>query len=138
MTMTHEQLDAAREGIRAVLAAMPPREPTTLPNDEADNDDVFRYALEATWLDMDAQLATVTVKRDVSSPTYRLLSEVGHERWRQDDKWGEQNHRPLVWLAILGVEFGEACKEANEGVGWTDYRRELIQVAAVAVPAAGT
>ena len=67
-----------------------------------------------------------------------VLSEVAAERNLQDDKWGEQDHGPAVWLTILGEEFGEACKAALEGVplGETeDYREELIQTAAVATAA---
>ncbi|WP_375270004.1 hypothetical protein [Enterococcus sp. DIV0212c] len=37
-----------------------------------------------------------------------------NERKRQDKKWGEQNHSLLLWLSIIGEEFGEMCKEANE------------------------
>ncbi|OJG98550.1 hypothetical protein RV18_GL002973 [Enterococcus termitis] len=33
---------------------------------------------------------------------------------RQGKKWGEQNHSPLLWLLIIGEDFGEMCKEANE------------------------
>jgi NTP pyrophosphatase (non-canonical NTP hydrolase) len=61
-----------------------------------------------------------------------IASEVLDERERQDRKWGEQNHDPLVWLSILGEEFGEVSKavlEANAPA----YREELIQVAAVAM-----
>lgn len=36
------------------------------------------------------------------------------ERARQDAKWGEQNHDPQVWMAILGEEFGELCQAAND------------------------
>lgn len=65
------------------------------------------------------------------------------ERTRQDGKWGEQNHSPEVWLAILGEEFGEACQAAltdrfiaksaipSDGAG--DLRKEIVQVAAVAI-----
>jgi len=31
------------------------------------------------------------------------LSNVLFERKRQDEKWGEQNHHPYVWLAILSA-----------------------------------
>lgn len=72
-----------------------------------------------------------------------ILTEVFAERRRQDAKWGEQNHAPVLWLAILGEEVGEANKAALEAHfpnydrygDWTDYRRELIEVAAVAVAA---
>ena len=72
-----------------------------------------------------------------------ILAEVCNERIRQDQKWGEQNHPPEWWLAILGEEYGEACKgalEAHFDLSYPDakmeaYRDELIQVAAVAVAA---
>jgi len=71
------------------------------------------------------------------------LSNVKHERKRQDAKWGEQNHKPSTWLMILGEEVGEANKAALEaminGKFQEDlivkYRDELVQVAAVAVAA---
>lgn len=62
--------------------------------------------------------------------TKAILEEVGQEREAQDLKWGEQNHRDSVWLAILTEEVGECAKAILEGKGLT---RELIQVAAVAV-----
>lgn len=61
------------------------------------------------------------------------------ERVRQDQKWGEQNHPPIEWLAILTEEVGELAKEVNEH-RWRErpdslakLRAELVQVAAVAV-----
>lgn len=67
----------------------------------------------------------------------KVLEEVKEERARQDEKWGEQNHHPAEWLMILGEEVGEANKAALEahfnGVCYSDYRKELVQVAAVAV-----
>ncbi len=57
-----------------------------------------------------------------------------YERKRQDGKWGEQNHHPLKWLAILAEEFGEASKAWLEGEG-VKYRDELVHVAAVALAA---
>ena len=67
--------------------------------------------------------------------------EVAQERNRQHDKWGQQNHHPLEWLAILGEEVGEACKAACEANfagyhrtgDYSHYRAELVQVAAVAI-----
>ena len=65
------------------------------------------------------------------------LSDVLSERKRQDRKWGEQNHEPLVWLAILGEEYGEACAALLQRhlVGSRKHRDELVQVAAVALAA---
>lgn len=70
-----------------------------------------------------------------------VLQEIQTERERQDAKWGEQNHSPMVWLSILGEEFGEVNRGAQEAYfhnykscgDWSSYREELIQVAAVAV-----
>lgn len=72
------------------------------------------------------------------------LINVMEERERQDEKWGEQNHDPAVWISILGEEFGELCQAVNETWfdngpeerqkgGYENMRREAIQVAAVAV-----
>jgi len=70
-----------------------------------------------------------------------ILLEVVEERRRQDKKWGEQNHPPCEWIAILTEEVGEAAEEAlnirfqyeNRGLSITGLRAELVQVAAVAV-----
>jgi len=69
-----------------------------------------------------------------------IYEEIQKERDRQDQKWGEQNHHPKMWLIILGEEYGEACKhcleaEQNNDVYYSQYREELIQTAAVAVAA---
>jgi hypothetical protein len=84
-----------------------------------------------------------------------VISEVNHERRRQDEKWGEQNHpngtgRPgdadnaawakrrtdrragiglVTWRDILTEEFYEVLAESD----LMPLRAELIQVAAVAV-----
>ena len=66
--------------------------------------------------------------------TDRVMIDINEERYRQDKKWREQNHDPFAWLVILGEEYGEACKEALEENN-CDYRKELVEVAAVAVAA---
>jgi len=67
----------------------------------------------------------------------RVIDLVRRERAAQEDKWGEQNHAPAVYLAILVEEVGEAAKEVNEirfGSGdAAKLTQELVQVAAVAV-----
>jgi len=81
--------------------------------------------------------------RTVEERVPRWAQEITAERQRQNEKWGEQRHPPLLWLSILGEEYGEACAAANEAHfdgyarsgDWSDYRKELIQVAAVAVAA---
>jgi len=91
--------------------------------------------------------------------TDAVLVEVLQERKRQEEKWGQQNHPPIEYCAILGEEVGEVNKAALEAhfgykwkgrkdgytvihqpktVGaklahWRDLREELIQTAAVAV-----
>lgn len=76
-----------------------------------------------------------------------LLGEIVKERLRQDQKWGEQNHTPAIWCTILGEEVGEvnkaaleawAAKDSQGNQRWdvgmlAEYRKELIQVAAVAI-----
>ena len=58
---------------------------------------------------------------------------VEQERNAQDAKWGEQNHPNLLWLGILGEEFGEVSKALIEGDPIDHVREELVQVAAVCV-----
>lgn len=70
--------------------------------------------------------------------TNAVLVEVAVERARQEAKWGEQNHEPARYLAILAEEFGEAAQATVEVTFGADelrcrLREELIQTAAVAV-----
>lgn len=73
--------------------------------------------------------------------TLAVLDEVAAERVRQTAKWGEQNHDPVGWSAILSEENGEVAKEVTHllppatGFDGAAYRTELIQTAAVAVQA---
>lgn len=59
------------------------------------------------------------------------------ERFRQNIKWGKQNHDNGKWLAILGEEFGEVCEVMQEGsiaskeTDASNLYKELIHVAAV-------
>jgi hypothetical protein len=75
-----------------------------------------------------------------SSATLTVLAEVAHERQRQNELWGVQNHSPAEWVTILTEENGEMSRGAYEM--WHDdafganYREEAIHVAAVAVAAA--
>ena len=85
----------------------------------------------------------------------KALQDVRDERQRQTEKWGEQNYPVIEWQAILMEEVGEAAKEAtdfhfknpvknfegemvapangDQALRLSRYRKELIQVAAVAV-----
>jgi|GEM_PF-1169025 len=65
------------------------------------------------------------------------LEEVLAERMRQNAKWGEQNHDPITWLAILTEEVGEFSEAALHlrfgGPKAAGLRAEAVQVAAVAL-----
>lgn len=65
------------------------------------------------------------------------LSDVIVERTRQDAKWGEQNHDPFAYLAILMEEVGEMAQAAvqarMEGGDPKRIREEAVQTAAVAL-----
>jgi NTP pyrophosphatase (non-canonical NTP hydrolase) len=64
-----------------------------------------------------------------------IFYEIQEERDRQDEKFGEQNHSPVLWCTILGEEVGEVNKAALENhfgkIDLMEYRQELIQTAAV-------
>lgn len=65
-----------------------------------------------------------------------LFNLIERERASQDEKWGEQNHEPLKWMAILLEEVGELARAILES-HFEKYgeraavEHELIQVAAV-------
>lgn len=72
----------------------------------------------------------------------QVIEDIKAERSRQDHKWGEQNHDPFFYLAILGEEYGETCNAALElfwGARPLDPTRlfhlrcEAMQTAAVAM-----
>lgn len=71
--------------------------------------------------------------------TESVLAEVRAEREKQDARWGPQDHSPAEWLAILTEEVGEVSTEILKhrfgGRALSEYRLELVQVAAVAVAA---
>ena len=65
-----------------------------------------------------------------------IIKRVTDERKRQDEKWGEQNHHPLMWFSIIGEEYGEMCHAFNEYSFsekpelLEEMQKEAIQVAA--------
>jgi len=83
----------------------------------------------------------LTIKRTLSNEDLlrldNIVEEVYLERHRQMRKWGEQNHDPVTWMPILMEEVGEAAQEALRthfgAKPYDDYRKEVIQVAAVAL-----
>lgn len=63
-----------------------------------------------------------------------ILFDIIDERKRQDEKWGDQSVKNnYIWLAILMEEIGEISEAILKEVNWLDGRKELIQIAAVAV-----
>lgn len=65
------------------------------------------------------------------------MVDVLAERNRQDAKWGEQNHDPFTYLAILIEEVGELGKAALHlrfgGPEAFGVREEAVQTAAVSL-----
>lgn len=63
--------------------------------------------------------------------TPAVLRAIEAERARQDARFGSHEWVPdYLWLAILTEEVGEVARDLQER---RDVRRELVQVAAVAV-----
>ena len=72
-----------------------------------------------------------------SENSEKALQDVLAERNRQDIKWGEQNHDPFTYLAILTEEVGELAQAAVElrfdDGSVDDMKTEAVHVAAVAL-----
>ncbi len=70
---------------------------------------------------------------DLPPPLRRALEDVAAERTRQEEVWGDQRDRDFrTWLAILVEEVGETAQAILQRDP-TALRREIVQVAAVAV-----
>ena len=66
-----------------------------------------------------------------------IFEEVRKERFNEDEKYGEQNHDPAYWIAVLGKEFGSICRAICEN-NPEKYRKELIDLLAVGTNMAET
>lgn len=69
---------------------------------------------------------------DPKKLTAMVLVDVLAERMCQNELWGDQQHEPPIWLAILMEEVGELARallQSND----ESARYEAIQAAAVAV-----
>lgn len=68
-----------------------------------------------------------------------FIDQIKNERKRQDEKWGVQDHHPLMWFSIIGEECGEMCKAFNEYTfdekfeHLENMQKEAIQIAACCV-----
>lgn len=92
-----------------------------------------RAAIEARNAEID------DLRNQLVNVTDRAMRNIMDERNRQDKKWGEQNHDPYTYLAILLEEVGEyaqACLQTQFGGdkgGFFKMRDEAVHVAAVAL-----
>jgi len=91
----------------------------------------FEYA-NAVVTDIYLERMAKMLDKTYQSATRVYLNEIAAERNQQDTKWGEQNHSKEKWMAILMEEVGEVARAVLDDEP-RDYRKELIQVAAVAV-----
>lgn len=82
---------------------------------------------------------TFSCKDDEEAAAINMLLA---ERRRQDEQWGEQEHHPAYWLAILGKQIGQLGSAvldrewaADHVKALTDKKAsdEAVQAAAVAV-----
>ena len=81
---------------------------------------------------------------DLNALHAEIMDQIMTERVRQLNKFGWQNRPPFEWFLILSEEVGEVAKECVE-IQFDDekhpkanpeaYRKELIEVAAVAIAA---
>jgi len=75
------------------------------------------------------------LEKRYEKPLMDVVKEIG----RQYEKWGIQKHTPEMWIVILTEELGEVCKASLEAKysDWSkqEYRKEMVQVAAVALSA---
>jgi len=67
----------------------------------------------------------------------KALEAILAERRRQDEKWGEQNHDPFTYAAVLMEEVGEFAQAALQarfgGPAAERLRDEAVHTAAVAL-----
>ena len=69
----------------------------------------------------------------------KVVVDILAERYFQEMKWGEQNHDPYTYLAILLEEVGEYAQASlqtqfgGKHGGLENMRTEAVQVAAVAM-----
>jgi NTP pyrophosphatase (non-canonical NTP hydrolase) len=70
-----------------------------------------------------------------------VFAEIIKEQERQVFLFGKQDHSPHVYYGILAEEVGEVAMAMNDSfdfktktyIDLSDYREELVQVAAVAI-----
>jgi hypothetical protein len=65
-----------------------------------------------------------------------FLYDVMDERIAQDEMWGEQNHEPAYWVALVTAQVGDTARALHASQhDLTDYRAGLVKIAALATAA---
>ena len=85
--------------------------------------------------------AKEAVRPSIDPSLKRVLDDVIAERERQDERWGVQDIHDWERISIIGEEFGEVAKAANEANfqsspkrgDRTELRSEAVQLAASVV-----
>ncbi len=89
-------------------------------------DELLQVAAVAVAIVTDLDAGTTMIVDNNGIRTHRhkvVMSDVEHERFRQEAKWGERKNVPIAeWLVILGEEYGEACQAALREVMYLDER----------------
>lgn len=85
--------------------------------------------------------ARETAARDADARRREILAQVHNEREAQDDKWGgadhDDRHKPGDWTRFIVRQLG-AAEEGIDVHHWDEWRRQMVQVAALAVAALET
>ena len=87
--------------------------------------------------ELEAEAVTLRQRLEKAEGVVEKLLPFTNEVDRQNQKWGEQNHPPITWAAILFEECGELAQAALHhkfgGDKAAGLRDEAIQCAAVAM-----
>ena len=80
-------------------------------------DELIQVAAVAIAILTDLETGSTEFKGDVGGRAHdRIGRAVVDQRYWQEERWGAQHHSIAEWLSILGEEYGEACKAANDEV----------------------
>ena len=125
--MTDKELDEALDNVGVFLGILSGRREAQEVSPQLARDILAQYKI----------VAAARRAREGREEVCGVYEDVKKERQRQDEKWGEQNHRPFTYLTVLMEEVGEAAQAALHltygGPAGNGYREELVHVAAVAV-----
>jgi hypothetical protein len=98
----------------------------------------LREAQRRVERDWEERIERRSANQKSEDDTVRICAELAGERERQNDKWGgpdhDLQHGPRDWGAFITEHLGKALS-ANQP---QNYRRRMLQVAALAVAAIET